>query len=169
MIRRSNWKFDLRKSYLSFSSCLSCLKFAFLFFILLASTAAAQVPTVEKIDPPSWWVGSTINPVRVLIKGTNLTGAKIESATPGITASNFSASANGHYLFADVKLSETVRPGKYQLTLLTTSASTNIPFEAFTPQPRLGNYNGFTPDDVIYFAGHCLQALRGPKKINSTF
>lgn len=152
MIRRSNRKFDLMNSYLSFSSCLSCLKFAFLFIVLLAPIAVAQVPTVEKIDPPSWWVGSTINPVRLLIKGTNLTGAKIESATAGITASNFSASANGHYLFADVRLAETVRPGKYQLMILTASGTTTATFEVFSPQPRLGNYNGFTPDDVIYFA-----------------
>lgn len=119
--------------------------------LLFAVAAAAQAPALEKIDPPSWWVGSTINPVRVLIKGKNLGGARIESATPGITADNFMSSENGNYLFADVRLAETVRPGNYQLRIVTPAGSTIAPFEVFTPQQRLGNYNGFTVDDVIYF------------------
>lgn len=148
MMRRNVNELGFGRSIKSFSSC---FKFALLFIITAATMAAAQVPTVEKMDPPSWWVGSTINPVRVLVKGTNLGGAKIESATPGISASNFMSSANGHYLFADIALAETVRPGKYQLKVVTTSGSVLAPFEVFTPQPRLGNYNGFMPDDVIYF------------------
>ena len=28
--------------------------------LLLALGAFAQAPTVEKVDPPSWWTGSTI-------------------------------------------------------------------------------------------------------------
>jgi len=122
-----------------------------LFACFAAVLVAGQAPGVEKIDPPSWWVGSTIDPVRVLIKGRNLAGARIESATPGITASNFMTSANGNYLFADLRLAETVRPGNYQLRVVTSGGSVNAPFEVFTPQPRLGNYNGFMPDDVIYF------------------
>lgn len=148
MMKRNFYELGFRRSFKSFSSC---FKFALLFIITAATMAAAQAPTVEKMDPPSWWVGSTINPVRVLVKGTNLGGAKIESATPGISASNFMSSANGHYLFADIALAETVRPGKYQLKVMTRSGSVLAPFEVFTPQPRLGNYNGFMPDDVIYF------------------
>ncbi|MBL8184736.1 MAG: cyclomaltodextrinase N-terminal domain-containing protein [Blastocatellia bacterium] len=124
---------------------------SFLFACFAAVLIAGQAPGVEKIDPPSWWVGSTIDPVRVLIKGRNLAGARIESATPGITASNFMTSANGNYLFADLRLAETVRSGNYQLRVVTSGGSVNAPFEVFTPQPRLGNYNGFMPDDVIYF------------------
>lgn len=145
-----NDTFEHGRRFLSFSSCISCLKLLALVAVLFAA-AAAQAPAFEKIDPPSWWVGSTINPVRVLIKGKNLGGARIESTTPGITADNFMSSENGNYLFADVRLAETVRPGNYQLRIVTSRGSVNAPFEVFTPQQRLGNYNGFTVDDVIYF------------------
>ncbi|MDI1240540.1 MAG: alpha-amylase family glycosyl hydrolase [bacterium] len=117
----------------------------------LYGSTLAQAPTFEKVDPPSWWTQSTINPVRVLIRGKGLSGARIESSTPGITTANFDSSANGHYLFADLRIAETVRVGKYDLRIVTTAGSVNFPFEIFAPQPRLGNYNGFTPDDVIYF------------------
>lgn len=117
----------------------------------LLLTAYSQAPTVQKIDPPSWWVGSTINPVRVLIRGTNLTGARVESTTPGITAANFKASANGHYLFADIRLAENLQPGDYQLKVTNASGSTNFTFNIFTAMPRYGNYSGFSTDDTIYF------------------
>ena len=118
---------------------------------LLSMTSLAQAPAVEKIDPPSWWTGSTINPVRILIRGRNLKGARIESATPGITASNFEVSANGSYLFADVRIAENVKVGEYDLRIVAPTGTTTAKFGIFQPQPRLGNYNGFLPDDVIYF------------------
>jgi glycosidase len=111
----------------------------------------SQAPAVQKIDPPSWWVSSTINPVRVLIRGTNLTGASVESSTPGITASNFKISANGHYLFADIRLAENLKPGDYQLRITNSSGSVNTTFTLFAAMPRYGNFSGFSPDDVIYF------------------
>jgi len=119
--------------------------------LLLSLCVVAQAPTVEKIDPPNWWAQSTIDPVRVLIKGKNLTGAKIESNSPGIVASNFKASANGNYLFADIKIAENVQVGNYSLKITTSAGTVNTPFGVFEPLPRLGNYQGFLPDDVIYF------------------
>ena len=119
--------------------------------MLFAVAAVAQVPTVEKVDPPSWWVGSTINPVRVLVKGKNLSGSRIESSTPGISAANFKASGNGNYLFADIRLAENVRPGKYDLRIVSDKGNASFVFAVFQPLPRLGNYQGFSQDDVIYF------------------
>lgn len=126
------------------------MRILFLLCILSVSTVFAQ-PTVEKVEPPNWWVQSTINPVRVLIKGKNLIGARIETSDPGLVASNLKTSANGNYLFADIRIAENVKVGNYTLKITTASGTTNAAFGIFEPQPRLGNYNGFRPDDVIYF------------------
>jgi neopullulanase len=122
----------------------------FLLFTACLVTAYAQSPTVEKVDPPSWWVGSTINPVRILLRGTNLANAKVESASPGLTASNPRASANGHYLFFDLSIAESVQPGNYQIRITTSTGTVNASFSIFTALPRYGNYSGFSTDDVIY-------------------
>ena len=129
------------------------IRFVFLLFTAYCSllTLQAQAPSVQKIDPPSWWAESTIKPVRVLIKGTNLTGARVESTTAGITAANFKSSANGHYLFADIAIGESVKPGDYTLKVTGTGGSANFTFTVFTPAQRYGNYSGFSTDDVIYF------------------
>ena len=39
-------------------------------------TGLSQAPSVTKVDPPSWWANHTINPVRLLVRGVNLTGAR---------------------------------------------------------------------------------------------
>jgi hypothetical protein len=37
----------------------------------------ADLFRAAQVDPPNWWTGSTVNPVRVLIRGQNLTGARV--------------------------------------------------------------------------------------------
>jgi len=126
------------------------LIFSFLIALSLPLLCNAQSPTIEKVDPPSWWVGSTINPVRILVRGTNLANGKVESSTPGLTASNPKASANGHYLFFDLAIAENVQPGNYQIKIIAPTGTASATFAIFTPLPRYGNNSGFSTDDVIY-------------------
>src|SRR5215813_10015504 len=49
----------------------------------LSLTVFAQTPEIVKVDPPSWWVGSSVNPVRLMIRGRNLQGARVQVG-PGL-------------------------------------------------------------------------------------
>ncbi len=128
-------------------------KIAFLLLTAYCSllTVNAQTPTVEKVEPPSWWVNSSIKTVRMMIRGTNLSGAKVESSNASIRVSNPKASANGHYLFFDLLIAENARVGNFPIKIITAKGTANAPFEIFQPLPRTGNFQGFLPDDVIYF------------------
>jgi glycosidase len=124
---------------------------AFVFAVLFLNAGLfAQTPTVEKIDPPNWWADYSINPVRVLVRGTNLNGAKMV-ADKGLTASGVKVSGNGHYLFADVTIPKTTKPGKYNLKITTNGGTVNAAFEISPKINRTGRFQGYTPDDVIYF------------------
>ena len=133
------------------------IKLRYLFCLLFAAycslvAAYAQAPAVEKIDPPSWWANMTINPVRVLVRGKNLSGANVV-APPGsnLKAYNFRASDNGNYLFFDVEIAPQARAGKYNFRVETGDGTTNAPFEIRERIPRENRFQGYTPDDVIYF------------------
>ncbi|MGB7069413.1 MAG: alpha-amylase family glycosyl hydrolase [Pyrinomonadaceae bacterium] len=119
--------------------------------LLLTFGIAAQKPSVEKIEPPNWWTESTINPVRIMVRGVNLTGARVTSPITGFTVSNERTSANGHYLFFDLKIAENTRVGDYQLAIKTAGGIASVPFGVFAPLQRYSNYSGFSTDDVIYF------------------
>jgi len=116
----------------------------------LASTAFAQTPSISKVDPPSWWARHTINRVRLLVRGTNLRGAKVTSTNPELSLSNVSVNQTGTYVFIDVEISPSLASGKYALLLATRSGNTMIPFSIEAPLDARNNFQGLTTDDVIY-------------------
>ena len=61
--------------------------------LCLAFTVAAQTPEIVKVDPPTWWVGCSLNPVRLLIRGRNLQGARVE--IPGLRVGALKISERG--------------------------------------------------------------------------
>ncbi|MGQ0702213.1 MAG: alpha-amylase family glycosyl hydrolase [Gemmatimonadales bacterium] len=123
---------------------------AFLPAVVLVSvgTAFAQPPTVEKVDPPDWWVNSTINPVRVLVRGKHLSGARVRCLR--MTCGRVKVNAAGTYGFVDLTLPPGARAGRYPFTLQTAAGSAEVPFEVTTRLPAQSRYQGFGSDDVIY-------------------
>ena len=145
-----------RQSLLPHASWVLLLVCAVAAFIPLPTTnarRAALAPEILKVEPPNWWaghsIGSTGNPLRVLIRGRNLQGAKL-SAKPGFTVSRISVNGAGTYLLADVTINKTLKPGKYPLTVTGELGSAEAPFEISAALPRQGNFQGITQDDVIY-------------------
>jgi len=118
--------------------------------LFVAGSASAQIPTVTKVDPPSWWARHTISPVRLLVRGTNLHGARVSSLNSELRASTVSVNQKGTYAFVDVEISPSLSPGKYPLVLANRSGSTLIPFTLETPLDAGSNFKGITNDDVIY-------------------
>ena len=48
------------------------LTVAFLLSIWVPAHSQSLAPEIFKVDPPSWWIRSSANPIRLLIRGTNL-------------------------------------------------------------------------------------------------
>lgn len=119
---------------------------------LSAFAIFAQTPTVEKIEPPNWWANYSVNPVRVLVRGKNLTGANVVAPpNSGLKIYNFRSSENGHYLFFDIEIAPNAKTEKYNLQIQTKSGNVNAPFEISPKIDRRSRFQGYTPDDVIYF------------------
>jgi glycosidase len=117
--------------------------------ILTAVQMAAQSPVVAKVEPPNWWIGHTINPVRLLIRGQNLAGASID-APRGLRAGRINTNSRGTYLFVDVEISKQTKPGDYPLTVRTKGGSASIPFRLEPPVIVRSRFHGFSRDDIIY-------------------
>ncbi len=115
-----------------------------IFLASLASLAAA--PTVTKVEPPYWWTGHSINPVRLLIRGTGLSGATLNAAK-GIGLGAPRVNANGTYLFVDATIH---RAGSFPLTITTSTGDATAAFEVRKPLVRENRFQGFSDDDLIY-------------------
>lgn len=118
-----------------------CLAFA-------AAPLLAQPPAVEKVEPPDWWASSTVNPVRLLVRGRHLAGAQLDC--PRLACANVRVNDAGTYLFADVAIPPDAAPGPYPLAVRTAGGSATIPFAVAAPLDPAGRFGGFGPDDVFY-------------------
>src|ERR1700761_5122735 len=109
----------------------------------------AAGPTVTKVEPPNWWADHTINPIRLLIRGSELRGASVEGAAR-FTASDVRVNEAGTYLLCDLNIPAGIKPGSYPITIRTPDGATTAPFRIEAPLPAQGRFQGFSPDDVIY-------------------
>ncbi|HEV2882454.1 MAG TPA: alpha-amylase family glycosyl hydrolase [Pyrinomonadaceae bacterium] len=121
-------------------------------YLSAVSVVAAQegAPEIVKVEPPSWWTGSTLNPVRVMLRGRNLTGARVEAEGAGVRTGLTRANAQGTYLFVDVMIDPQAAPGVRHLRVTTAAGASAARFEILPPLARAGRFQGFSPDDLIY-------------------
>lgn len=126
------------------------LALGFLLASAAAGWAASNAPQVAKVEPPSWWVGHSWNPVRVMVRGKGLQGARVEARGQGVEAGLVRVNARGTYLFVDVHIGPETKPGPVPLRITTQGGAVEVPFPVEAPLPRAGRFQGFCPDDVLY-------------------
>lgn len=128
--------------------------FGFLVCVLASVVAAGAAPqgspSVAKVEPPSWWARHTINPVRLLVRGRNLQGARVRATRAGTTVSNVVVNKPGTYVFLDVNIHPSARPGSYPLIVETAEGVATIPFAIGTSLDPQENFQGITANDVVY-------------------
>ena len=114
------------------------------------SPVVSAAPQVSKVEPPNWWANHSINPVRLLVRGTNFQNAQVKSLDKHLNVSNIRVNSRGDYLFFDVTIAPNAKVGKYDFEVSTASGKTNVPFEISAPLDVSKNFQGITNDDVIY-------------------
>ncbi|HEY8187648.1 MAG TPA: alpha-amylase family glycosyl hydrolase [Pyrinomonadaceae bacterium] len=113
--------------------------------------SAQTAPQVLKIEPPSWWAGSSLNPVRLLVRGSNLKSAQAEAVGRGFRVIGAPKSNDrGTYLFIDVAIAPGAHPGPRKLRITTANGIGEATFEILAPLNRAGRFQGFSPADVMY-------------------
>src|SRR5260370_110145 len=124
-------------------------------FILLAGVACfddpqASSPSIIKVEPPSWWANHTINPVRLRIRGKNLTEARVRATRPQTIVSDVRINPRGTYLFVNLRISPSAQPGEYPLMVETAQGRATVPFQINAALDSVRNFQGISNDDVIY-------------------
>jgi glycosidase len=118
--------------------------------LAFAAAPAWAAPVIAKVEPPSWWPGHSLDPVRLMLRGRGLGGARLEAAGGGVRVSRVSTSAAGTTLFADLHIEAAARPGPRELVVVTPEGRATARFDLLAPLARPGRFLGFSADDVIY-------------------
>jgi neopullulanase len=115
-----------------------------------SAALAENAPEVLKVEPPNWWAGHSINPVRLLVRGRNLLGARVTATRREIVPAAVAVNLAGTYLFVSLTINPAARPGDYPLTVETNVGKATIPFRLLAPLDVATHFQGITQDDVIY-------------------
>jgi hypothetical protein len=132
-----------------------CLRYGAALLVLIgtfsASYSQTAAPQVLKVDPPSWWLRSWTNPVRLMIRGRNLKRARVQVVGRGVRIIGAPKTNElGTYLFLDAFIEPRALPGPRQLRITTGAGFADAWFEVLLPLSRAGRFRGFSPADVMY-------------------
>lgn len=118
-----------------------------LLFILGFGTASSG-QIIEHVDPPSWFTGMKEPGVQVMVYGKEISFYDVKVDYPGVTITTVVKTTNPNYLFINLHISASAKPGDCRLVFTRGKKS----FEYFYPlllkpgEPA----RGFNASDVIY-------------------
>jgi neopullulanase len=119
--------------------------------LLAGASLRADAPQLNSVEPPSWWPGHSLNPVRLLLRGDNLAGTRLTvdhaGCRPGLTRVN----PAGTSLLADLHIDRNALPGPVTLRVTAPDGSNaEVTFDLLESLPRQGRFQGINQDDIIY-------------------
>lgn len=115
--------------------------------------AAAAPAAIDRIDPPSWWVGFAEPTVQLLVHGPDVAALTPSLEYPGVRLTDVTRTANPNYLFLTLQVSPATLPGALPLEFRrdgVTVLHRDYPLQARRPGSR--DRRGVDAADVVYLA-----------------
>lgn len=124
-------------------------KFWVMLFVVTINICAQQL-SVNRIDPPNWWVGMKLNKIQLMVYGQNLDNVSARFDDSRIKVAKIHKIKNAAYAFIDIVIPNNLPPNEYQLILTKNKEKTSITFPILKREPASGRFQGFSQSDVIY-------------------
>jgi neopullulanase len=131
------------------------MKKIFSILFLLAAITSDAADTV-RIYPSHWWVGMKNNKLQLMLYGKDLSSSvsNITVNYAGVKVDKVNRVENRNYLFVDLTISATAKPGRF---MLQTGGSSQFPAMQYELRARSTNngksrVQGVTSEDFIYLA-----------------
>jgi len=123
--------------------------FITLFISLLVLQVNAQ--NLNRVEPPNWWAGMKSTDLQLMIHGEDISKAEISLDYPGVSLEAVTKVENPNYLFVDLKLTEDVMPGKFDIHFKVGKKEVaTYSYELWERKPNSANREGFNSSDIIY-------------------
>lgn len=128
------------------------MKFIFSVCISLIYFSSFSQTTTYKCYPTNWWVNMKNPKLQIMLHGKNVASCTISVNYPGFKLDKINKVENPNYVFLDVSISPTAKPGIVQINLLKGDSSYAISFPLKARRTGKGNdyARGVTSLDFIY-------------------
>ncbi len=141
-----------------FRNILSLLLFIALFFsckneesLKNVSEVSVSNTTLERVEPPNWWIGFKNTTLQLLVKDDNIGVSKPSINYRGVTIDKFHTARSKNYLFIDVTIDETAKAGKFDIIFtFDDNFKKTHTYELKSREKSAESYKGFDSSDAIY-------------------
>jgi neopullulanase len=86
------------------------------FFWVVTFLAVGQAPQIQRVEPLNWFTGLKNPHVQLLVYGKNIASSSLSLAYPGVNVKKISKVENPNYLFIDLEIGKTAKPGTVKMT-----------------------------------------------------
>ena len=124
--------------------------------LLIAFIAALKLSAQDSIGvyPTSWWVGMKNPKLQVMLHGNgigNATGFTV--SYPGVTLNKIAKAKNKNYIFLNLTIASTAKPGSVAISVkgISSVSTINYPLQARRTGKGTSYAQGVTSSDFIYF------------------
>ncbi|MEM9718489.1 MAG: alpha-amylase family glycosyl hydrolase [Bacteroidota bacterium] len=118
--------------------------------LLLPLLGYPQSLSVDKIEPPNWWVGMEWDTLQVMVYGNSLNEVFVSIQPEGPQIIKTHLLKNDNYAIVELYLPPDLRSQNYELVFHGENTSIRIPFPLLEKNKQPYRIQGFDASDVVY-------------------
>jgi len=114
-------------------------------------TTIIESNEIDKVEPPHWWIGLKNQKLQLLVKHPNIGSSHVDISHQGVNLVKVNKADSPNYLFLDLELSKSAKPGKFNIVFKQDDGSElKQTYELKERQRSAEDYLGFDSSDVIF-------------------
>lgn len=114
-------------------------------------TTIVESNEIDKVEPPHWWIGLKNQKLQLLVKHPNIGSSHVDISHQGVNLVKVNKADSPNYLFLDLELSKSAKPGKFNIVFKQDDGSElKQTYELKERQRSAEDYLGFDSSDVIF-------------------
>ncbi|MBJ6368269.1 glycoside hydrolase family 13 protein [Snuella sedimenti] len=116
-----------------------------------STPAIVKHHTIERVEPPNWWVGFKNNTLQLLVKHPNISEAAPYISYQGVAIKKIHSADSPNYLFIDLSIDKNTNPGQFNINFKLKDGKELIHTYELKPRRKSADeYVGFDSSDAIY-------------------
>lgn len=88
---------------------------AFVFIVSHACVYAQSIAPLDRVEPMNWFTGMKSQQLQLLVHGNNIAAREVSINYPGVQLVKVSKVENPNYLFIDLNIDASAKPGKFDI------------------------------------------------------
>lgn len=120
--------------------------------LLLTTLNLRAADGIERIEPPSWWIGMKSHKLQLMVHGPGIGRFTPQLAAParaGVRLAGVQRTANPNYLFLDLVVAPSTRPGTVDIVFRGAGETRRAGYLLQAREPGSARRPGFTSADAI--------------------